>query len=182
MATRAEAAGGAEWRRPLLAFVLDHLVWGILAAILFVCSVTIEHFFQVGIFINILQHATFVGLLAIGLSFCIVAGHMDLSIESVMAFAAMLAAWLTATRGSPLGFQLNTWVTFVDRAGLRRPGRPVQCGPGRPLQDQRLHRDPGHLHLRPWPRPDPDRRALDVRPARRLPRRRQRRPPRPAAC
>ena len=28
---------------------------------------------------------------------------MDLSIESVMAFAAMLAAWLTAARGSPLG-------------------------------------------------------------------------------
>ena len=42
------------------------------------------------------QHATFVGLLAVGLSFCIIAGHMDLSIESVMAFAAMLAAWLTA--------------------------------------------------------------------------------------
>ena len=30
-----------------------HLVWGILVAILLVCSVTIEHFFQLGIFINI---------------------------------------------------------------------------------------------------------------------------------
>ena len=100
--------------------MLDHLVWGILAAILLVCSVTIEHFFQVGIFINILQHATFVGLLAVGLSFCIIAGHMDLSIESVMAFAAMLAAWLTATRGSPLGIQLDTWLTFLIVLALRR--------------------------------------------------------------
>jgi ribose transport system permease protein len=108
LASQAKAAGGAEWRRPMLVFVLDHLVWGILAAILLVCSITIEHFFQVGIFINILQHATFVGLLAIGLSFCIIAGHMDLSIESAMAFAAMLAAALTASRGSPFGFQVDT--------------------------------------------------------------------------
>jgi len=35
---------------------------------------------------------TLVGV--IGLSFCIIAGHMDLSIESVMGFAAMLAAGL----------------------------------------------------------------------------------------
>jgi ribose transport system permease protein len=106
-------AGGAVARRQLLAFALDHLVWGILAAILLVCSLSIDHFFQAGIFINILQHATFVGLLAVGLSFCIIAGHMDLSIESVMAFAAMLAAWLTAARGSPLGLQLNTWLTLL---------------------------------------------------------------------
>ena len=107
-------------RRPpaLLPFLLDNLVWAILAAILLVCSVTIEHFFQLGIFINIAQHATFVGLLAVGLSFCIVAGHMDLSIESVMAFAAMLAAWLTATRGSTLGFHLNTWLTLLIVLGF----------------------------------------------------------------
>lgn len=102
----------------LLPLLLDHLVWGILAAILLVCSLTIEHFFQIGIFINIAQHATFVGLLAVGLSFCIVAGHMDLSIESVMAFAAMLAAWLTATRGSTLGFHLNTWLTLLIVLGF----------------------------------------------------------------
>jgi ribose transport system permease protein len=109
---RDEARGFAK-RRPLLPLVLDHLVWAILLAILLVCSVTIQHFFQVGIFLNILQHATFVGLLAVGLSFCIIAGHMDLSVESVMAFAAMLAAWLTATRGSPLGIQLFTGLTFL---------------------------------------------------------------------
>jgi ribose transport system permease protein len=105
-------------RRRTLELVLDNLVWAILAAIVLVCSATLEHFFQVGIFINILQHATFVGLLAIGLSFCIIAGHMDLSIESVMAFAAMLAAWLTATRGSPLGLQVNTWLTLVIVLGF----------------------------------------------------------------
>ncbi|MEK0082836.1 ABC transporter permease [Benzoatithermus flavus] len=110
---REASAGSASGRRPLLPFVLDHLVWGILAAILLVCSLAIPHFFQLGIFLNIALHATFVGLLAVGLSFCIVAGHMDLSIESVMAFAAMVAAWLTAARGSPLGIQLPTALTLL---------------------------------------------------------------------
>jgi ribose transport system permease protein len=100
-------------RAAALNFVLDNLVWLILAVILLLLSLTIEGFFQVGIFLNILQHATFVGLIAIGLSFCIIAGHMDLSVESVMAFAAMLAAWLAASRGSASGVELDTWLTLV---------------------------------------------------------------------
>jgi hypothetical protein len=72
----------------LVDLALDHLVWGILV----VCSLTIDRFFQVGILLNFLQHATFVGILAVGLAFCIIAGHMDLSVESVMAFSAMLGA------------------------------------------------------------------------------------------
>ena len=181
----AHGRGRGRRRRapPLLAFVLDHLVWGILAAILLVCSVTIEHFFQIGIFLNILQHATFVGLLAIGLSFCIIAGHMDLSIESVMAFAAMLAAWLTATPrlAARLPAQHLADPARSCSASARLVG-PVQRRPGRPLPDQRLHRHAGDLHRGPRPRPDPDRRALDVRPARRFPRRRQHRSAGPAAA
>lgn len=96
-----------------LDFLLDQLVWLILIAILVLFSLTIENFFQLGIFLNILQHATFVGLLAIGLSFCIIAGHMDLSVESVMAFAAMLAAWLAASRGSASGLELDPALTFL---------------------------------------------------------------------
>jgi ribose transport system permease protein len=109
---RTERAAGLD-RAALLDFLLDHLVWLILAIILVIFSLTIERFFQLGIFLNILQHATFVGLIAIGLSFCIVAGHMDLSVESVMAFAAMLAAWLAASRGSASGIELDTWLTLV---------------------------------------------------------------------
>jgi ribose transport system permease protein len=38
---------------------------------------------------------------------------MDLSVESVMAFAAMIAAWLAASRGSASGAELNTWLTLA---------------------------------------------------------------------
>jgi ribose transport system permease protein len=43
---------------------------------------------------------------------------MDLSVESVMAFAAMLAAWLAASRGSALGLEVNTWATLVIALGF----------------------------------------------------------------
>jgi ribose transport system permease protein len=102
----------------LLNALLDHLVWLILAIILIVLSLSIDRFFQIGIFINILQHATFVGIIAIGLSFCIIAGHMDLSVESVMAFAAMLAAWLAASRGSASGLALAPWLTLLIAIGF----------------------------------------------------------------
>jgi ribose transport system permease protein len=105
-------------RAALLNALLDHLVWLILAIILIIFSLTIDRFFQIGIFINILQHATFVGVIAIGLSFCIIAGHMDLSVESVMAFAAMLAAWLAAGRGSASGLEVDTWLTLAIAIGF----------------------------------------------------------------
>src|SRR5262245_50709438 len=81
--------------RRLLKLLLDHLVWLILAVILVLCSLAIPGFFQIGIFLNIMYQATFVGIMAIGLSFCIIAGQIDLSIESVLAFSGMLAAFLS---------------------------------------------------------------------------------------
>lgn len=119
MAARGGARPAQGLNRALvLNALLDHLVWLILAIILIVCSLTIERFFQIGIFVNILQHATFVGIIAIGLSFCIIAGHMDLSVESVMAFAAMLAAWLAADSGSASGLQLGPWLTLLIAIGF----------------------------------------------------------------
>jgi ribose transport system permease protein len=108
----------APSRAALLNALLDHLVWLILAILLIVLSLSIDRFFQIGIFINILQHATFVGIIAIGLSFCIIAGHMDLSVESVMAFSAMLAAWLAASRGSASGLELAPWLTLLIAIGF----------------------------------------------------------------
>ncbi len=87
-------------------WALDNLVWFILAIILALCSLAIPGFFQVGIFLNIAYQTTFVGILAVGLSFCIIAGQMDLSIESVLGFSAMLAAYLSATSTASAGIGL----------------------------------------------------------------------------
>jgi len=94
---------GRAWIEP----VLDHIVWLILLAVLAVFSLAIPGFFQPDIFLNILEQSAFVGILAVGLSLVIIAGQMDLSIESVMALAAMITALLFGTAGAGLGWTLD---------------------------------------------------------------------------
>jgi ribose transport system permease protein len=98
---------------PVVKWALDNLVWLILVVILALFSVAIPGFFQIGIFLNIAYQATFVGILAVGLSFCIIAGQMDLSIESVLAFSAMLAAYLSGLSTAASGAGLPGVVSLV---------------------------------------------------------------------
>ena len=103
----------ATRRRPVLEFVLDNLVWFILIAVAVVFSLTIPNFLQVGIFLNILEQSTFVGIIAVGLSLTLIAGHMDLSIESVMALAAMVVALTFGTGGAGGALALEpAWLSF----------------------------------------------------------------------
>ena len=71
-----EPPGRTNAFAPAAKFALDNLVWFILVVILALCSLAIPGFFQTGIFLNIAYQATFVGILAVGLSFCIIAGQM----------------------------------------------------------------------------------------------------------
>jgi ribose transport system permease protein len=97
--TPARAVAPSRWRS-VVEFVLDNLVWFILVAVLAAFSLTIPNFLQVGILLNILEQSTFVGIIAVGLSLTLIAGHMDLSIESVMALAAMTTALVFGTGGA----------------------------------------------------------------------------------
>ena len=94
-------------QRALIEFVLDNLVWFMLAAALAVFSLTIPQFFQIGIFANIVEQSTFVGVMAIGLAIVIIAGNMDLSVESVAALTAMVTGILFCSRGIGLGIALT---------------------------------------------------------------------------
>ena len=86
-------------QRAIAEFVLDHLVWFMLAAVLIVFSIFIPNFFQIGIFANIIEQSTFVGVMAIGLAIVIIAGHMDLSVESTAALSAMIIGILFCAGG-----------------------------------------------------------------------------------
>ena len=90
-------------QRTLIEFALDNLVWFMLAIVLAVFSIFIPNFFQIGIFANIIEQSTFVGVAAIGLAIVVIAGNMDLSIESTMALAAMATGMLFASHGIGLG-------------------------------------------------------------------------------
>src|SRR5687767_1506432 len=100
-------------RRASLDFVLDNLVWFILVLVLAVFSLAIPKFLQIGILLNILEQSTFVGIIAVGLSLTLIAGHMDLSIESVLALAAMSTALIFGTGGAGGGFTLEpAWLSL----------------------------------------------------------------------
>jgi ribose transport system permease protein len=101
-----------RWRYAV-EFVLDNLVWFILVGVLTTFSLTIPHFLQIGILLNILEQSSFVGIIAVGLSLTLVAGHMDLSIESVMALAAMTISLIFGTGGAGAGFELHpAWLAM----------------------------------------------------------------------
>ena len=68
-------------QRKAIEFLLDNLVWLMLIVALAIFSLTIPQFFQIGIFVNIIEESTFVGVMAIGLAIVIIAGNMDLSVE-----------------------------------------------------------------------------------------------------
>ncbi len=94
-------------RRAALEFLLDNLVWLMLIMVLAVFSIFIPQFFQIGIFANIVEQSTFVGVMAIGLAIVIIAGNMDLSVESVAALTAMVTGMLFCARGIGLGITLT---------------------------------------------------------------------------
>lgn len=94
-------------RRAVIEFLLDNLVWFILVIVLAAFSFAIPNFLQIGILLNILEQSTFVGIIAIGLSLTLIAGHMDLSIESVLALTAMATALVFGTHGAGSGFVID---------------------------------------------------------------------------
>jgi ribose transport system permease protein len=99
--------------RAIAEFVLDHLVWFMLVIVLAVFSLTVPNFFQPGIFINIIESSTMVAVMAIGLAIVIITGHLDLSVESVAALAAMIVAMLFCTSGVGLGITLTpSWLVL----------------------------------------------------------------------
>lgn len=90
-------------RRATLEFLLDNLVWLMLIVVLIVFSIAVPRFFQFGIFANIIEQSTFVGVMAIGLAIVIISGDLDLSVESTAGLSAMVTGMLFATQGIGMG-------------------------------------------------------------------------------
>ncbi len=108
----------SPFQRALIEFVLDNLVWFMLVFVLAVFSLMIPSFFQIGIFANIVEQSTFVGVMAIGLAIVIIAGHMDLSVESVAALSAMITGILFCSYGIGQGYTLTPPWLVIPVAAL----------------------------------------------------------------
>ncbi len=88
-------------------FVLDNLVWFMLLAVLAVFSLFVPNYFQPNIFANIIEASSVLGVMSIGLALVILAGQMDLSVESVAALSAMGVGILFCSAGIGYGLQLT---------------------------------------------------------------------------
>lgn len=79
-------------------------VWGPLVGLVALSiffSFKADHFFTVQNAIIIFDQVTVYGILAIGMTFVIITGGIDLSVGSVLAFSAMTTGWLFSTLGMP---------------------------------------------------------------------------------
>lgn len=74
--------------------VLDNFIWLLVIILLIIGSAGIPKFFSPQNFINILYHSSAMGMMILGMSFCLLAGQMDLSIESTFAFAPAIGILL----------------------------------------------------------------------------------------
>jgi ribose transport system permease protein len=97
----------------LLRQVLDNLVWIILLAAILVFSITIDGFFSIRNYVNVMYHSVFIGVLAIAETYCLIGGQLDLSIESVAAFGAILSAWLMGNSQFASGLHLSPAYTIL---------------------------------------------------------------------
>jgi ribose transport system permease protein len=93
--------------RRTLEFVLDNLVWFMLLFVLVVFSILVPNYFQPGIFANVIEASSVLGVMSIGLALVIIAGHMDLSVESVAALSAMAVGIVFCSAGIGMGVQLH---------------------------------------------------------------------------
>jgi simple sugar transport system permease protein/ribose transport system permease protein len=75
----------------LTLFLLDHLIWVILAIFFLINVFATPKFFTYRNIINILYHSSILSMLILGESLVMATGNLDLSLESTLAFAPALA-------------------------------------------------------------------------------------------
>lgn len=93
--------------RRIVEFILNNLVWFMLLAVVAIFSVFIPNYFQPSIFANIIEASSVLGVMSIGLALIILAGQMDLSVESVAALSAMAVGIIFCSAGIGYGFQIS---------------------------------------------------------------------------
>lgn len=95
-------------RRILLYKIFDEqLIWLLLLFMIFITSLIIPSFFSIQNFLNLLTNSAILGILVIAESLCLILGKFDLSIESTMAFTALVGAMLVRYNG------FNPYLTWV---------------------------------------------------------------------
>jgi len=108
-----EIAVNSERTKRFARGILNNVVWLILILCIIIFSSSIDGYFSIRNYINILSNSAFIGILAIAESYCLISGNLDLSIESVAGYSSIFSAWLTGTSVSSSGLNINPYLTLV---------------------------------------------------------------------
>jgi ribose/xylose/arabinose/galactoside ABC-type transport system permease subunit len=95
---------------------LNNLIWVLLIATIVIFQLLTPRFLSQRNLLNILEHASVLGIMVIGQSFALLSGNFDLSAESVLGLTALMGAWLVTAAASPSngsGLMLNPFLTVV---------------------------------------------------------------------
>jgi simple sugar transport system permease protein/ribose transport system permease protein len=91
-------------------FLLDNVIWVLLAILVIINIVVTPYFTEYNNIINIFDASAIPGLLVLAQGICLMSGHFDLSTESTLAFAPIIAA-LFANAG--FGYAMAIPITIV---------------------------------------------------------------------
>lgn len=83
-------AARANWMQ----YILDRFIWFIMVPVFVFFAFRAEGFLSGTNMINLLLHASVLGLMVIGQAICLISGNFDLSAEGSVSLLAMLAAWM----------------------------------------------------------------------------------------
>ncbi len=85
--------GRTDWVK----FILDRFIWFIILGVFLFFSASAKNFLTPLNMINVMLHASVLGLMVIGQAICLLSGNFDLSAEGTVALLTVLAAWLMGT-------------------------------------------------------------------------------------
>lgn len=94
---------------------------GPLIGLILLCAfltVATDSFFSIRNFLNILDQVTVIGIIAVGMTFVILLGGIDLSVGSVLALAMMVLGFLNVEAGLPMGVAIPAAIAAAAVAGL----------------------------------------------------------------
>ena len=87
--------------RPSRRYVPLLATFGVFAAIFCIGGLQYHAFFSLRVFLNLFTDNAFLGLCAVGMTFVIISGGIDLSVGAMVAFSSTLIAWLTQLQHVP---------------------------------------------------------------------------------
>lgn len=102
-----------------LQFILDRMIWFILLLVILFFTGRVENYLTLANLVNILIHASVLGVLTVGQTIVLLSGNFDLSAEGTLSLLTVLAAWLmlpyremTAAQAGGVGWELHPFLVI----------------------------------------------------------------------